>query len=305
MEFHPTAGIFPMIDDAELGTLADDIKKHGQKNPIYTFEGKILDGRNRFRACQKSKVPAVIEEWKPVNGETPLQFVISQNLHRRHLNESQRAMIATSISSLSQGEKRADAGIPAFTQAEAAKQMNVSRDSVQQAKKVTENAAPEVTEAVKAGEVTVSDAAAVAKEPKAKQKKAVKKVKAGKARTLKQAMDDEAEDVLKDEIDKPVPPGLASVFQAQRLFKGILSQLKEIKATAKKLHEMPAGRFLDVQALELDLNNARRTVRFNMPYAVCPVCTGSAKSRKPNCPCKNSGWLNEANYNLLPSEYRA
>jgi ParB-like chromosome segregation protein Spo0J len=48
MEFHPIANVWPMLDDDALKALADDIRANGQSVPIVTYEGKILDGRNRY-----------------------------------------------------------------------------------------------------------------------------------------------------------------------------------------------------------------------------------------------------------------
>jgi ParB-like chromosome segregation protein Spo0J len=49
---HPIAEIFPMISNDELRELAEDIRKNGMLEPITLFEGKILDGRNRFNAAK-------------------------------------------------------------------------------------------------------------------------------------------------------------------------------------------------------------------------------------------------------------
>lgn len=304
MKFHPVAEIFPLMQGAEFDALVADMKAHGQQESIRAYNGQILDGRNRWRACQQLKVEAVVEPWLPTNGETPLDFVISKNLFRRHLNDSQRAMVATAISQLLKGEKKADAQGCA-SQEDAGKMVNVSRRSVQQARKVADAAAPEVAAAVVAGEVSVSDAAAIAEQPKPVQKKAVKAVKAGNAKTLKQAIAEETGDILKDENGQEVPPGLAPVFRGATEFRGILNQLKEIRARGRKLFESPAGRRFGIESFESDLDNVRRRVRFDMPYAICPVCKGLAKERRAKCPCEDTGWLTESNYGRLPSELRA
>jgi len=51
MKFHAAANIFPLLEGDEFEVFKVDIKRHGQREMILTFEGKILDGRNRFRAC--------------------------------------------------------------------------------------------------------------------------------------------------------------------------------------------------------------------------------------------------------------
>ena len=87
-EFHELCCIFPRCSDEELQLLVSDIRENGLLTPITLYEGKILDGRNRYLACQMlNKEP----DYVPFDGKDPLPFVVSRNLCRRHLNESQRA----------------------------------------------------------------------------------------------------------------------------------------------------------------------------------------------------------------------
>lgn len=90
---HPAAELFPMLSDAELDELAADIKAKGQLEPItVTIEGLILDGRNRYEACRRAGVAVKCEEWHVAG--SPTAWVLSKNLHRRHLTTDQRAVIA-------------------------------------------------------------------------------------------------------------------------------------------------------------------------------------------------------------------
>ncbi|HTQ33530.1 MAG TPA: ParB N-terminal domain-containing protein [Stellaceae bacterium] len=78
---------------AEYRALVEDIRQHGQREPIVLYDGRILDGRNRWRACRELGVEPKCIEWTEADG-APSVFVVSRNLHRRHLNEAQRAEIA-------------------------------------------------------------------------------------------------------------------------------------------------------------------------------------------------------------------
>jgi ParB-like chromosome segregation protein Spo0J len=96
-EDHPLAALFPLMADDELAGLAEDIRKNGLRNPIMIHEGKILDGRNRYRACKL--IGREIKAWEVfhLNGKDPLAYVLSQNLHRRHLTPEQRRKVVEAV----------------------------------------------------------------------------------------------------------------------------------------------------------------------------------------------------------------
>jgi len=85
--FHPFADIFPLLDGAELEELVTDIKKSGLLEPIVLLEGKILDGRNRHRACIAAGVEPIFQDF---TGGDPAAYVISANIHRRHLTAKRK-----------------------------------------------------------------------------------------------------------------------------------------------------------------------------------------------------------------------
>jgi hypothetical protein len=91
LEFHPLANRFPLIVGDEFERLVDDIRDNGQREPIVLFEGgKILDGRNRYRACIEAGVTPKTRVFDPAKEGSPEAFVISVNLKRRHLSGKQR-----------------------------------------------------------------------------------------------------------------------------------------------------------------------------------------------------------------------
>lgn len=128
------------------------IEDNGLIEPVTMLEGKILDGRNRAAACLMLGIePATVD----YTGDDPLGFVLAKNLNRRHLNESQRAMVAAKIATLPPYRPKS-ASIEALkSQQEIADALNVSRSSVQRAAKLQREAATEVVEQVERGEKSV------------------------------------------------------------------------------------------------------------------------------------------------------
>jgi len=87
LDFHPIANIFPLMIGAEYDALVSDIAEHGQHEAIWLYEGTVLDGRNRLRACNQL---GLVPEFRQYTGDDPQAFVVSLNLHRRHLTREQR-----------------------------------------------------------------------------------------------------------------------------------------------------------------------------------------------------------------------
>jgi ParB-like nuclease domain len=98
-DFHPLADMFPLMEGEDFDALVADIKAHGLKDNIILYEGKILDGRNRYRACKAAGVEVHYWHFYDLKGRLdrpdPAAYVISANLHRRHLTaEQKREVIA-------------------------------------------------------------------------------------------------------------------------------------------------------------------------------------------------------------------
>lgn len=187
LTYHPLANIFPLIEGAEFDDLVADIKTHGVREPIWIFEGQIIDGRNRYRASEVAGVDCPMREYLD---DDPVSFVVSLNLKRRHLDESQRALIAARIENLKHGQTKAEMPI-GISRTEAAAMLNVGERSVARGREVLDKGAPELVAAVDRGYVSVSSAADVATLPKAEQ---IEIVARGKKEILEAAKAIRAED---------------------------------------------------------------------------------------------------------------
>lgn len=174
-EVHPAAELFPMLPEAELRELADDISKHGLLVPIIRYGEQILDGRNRLRACALAEYEPQFEEWDE-EGDDPVAFVVSLNRCRRHMSESQLAALAVDLKRIYEQEAvergranlrrgaeappdspEAPTGATGKSAEKAAKAVGVSTRSVERAARV-EARDPKLFEQVKTGEVTVRQA---------------------------------------------------------------------------------------------------------------------------------------------------
>ena len=167
--FHPACTIFPQLPDDELRELADDIAANGLRNPVVLFQGKILDGRNRYLACELAGVKPRFSEFQ---GDDPIGWVVSQNLHRRHLTASQRAVVAFDLlpllekeakqrQRLSKGRGKKGAPIGATFSANgkaselAARIAKSSSRHVERVKSISKRA-PELIDEIRAGKLTVA-----------------------------------------------------------------------------------------------------------------------------------------------------
>lgn len=94
--------------------------------------GQLIDGRHRHRACEELSLSVPSREY--CGDEAGLvPFVVSLNLKRRHLNESQRAMVAAGLATMGQGARTDIAQICAMSQPKAAELFNVSERSFRSA----------------------------------------------------------------------------------------------------------------------------------------------------------------------------
>jgi len=206
MLINEVANIFPMMSEDEFSQLVEDIKKNGQHEPIWLYQGKIIDGRNRYKACCQLNIDPKYQEWDG-NGSLVF-FVLSLNLNRRHLSSSQKAVIAIDILPLLESEAKErkrvageqygrghekDSQIieqPINTNKsteKAAKVTGSNRQYVSDVKAIAKQS-PEVMEHIRQGTLTVPEAKKISKLPKDKRETILQKVTSGEEKTVRNAM---------------------------------------------------------------------------------------------------------------------
>lgn len=185
--FHEAADIFPTMSPEEFAAFKEDIATNGLQTPIVTIpDGRIIDGRHRWRACMDTKTEPKYQVYQG----NPWTYVISANLHRRHLNASQRAMVVARMADRKPGlrnqaaprNRGAEDHLPP-TQGHAAELLGVGLSSVTDARRVVKAGTPALRTLVDDGLAAVSTAARVSAMPDDVQQEFVRRVRSGEKPT--------------------------------------------------------------------------------------------------------------------------
>ncbi len=295
LEFHPLANQYPLLEGEPFEQLVESLREGFLiEYPIIIYEGRILDGRNRYRACREAGVPYLTQDFFGTEEEAA-EFVRKANEARRHLTVEflhQRR--------LERLERVAEARAEGKSIRQIAEQEHVSPTRIfQDVQRIEES--PTVSEGADDDENAFEDAfeETVAEDP-LEVKKRVEESQ-GHRGYAPPKEEREPEPVL-DGLDKPVPPGLVPVFEKTGEFKEIISQINALSRRLEELAQHPAGASLRLAEAKKDLKNVKEHVRFDTPYCVCPMCEGNAKKRKDSCPCKQRGWLVQKQYDALPKD---
>lgn len=207
LEYHPLANLFPLIEGAEFDALVDDIRRNGLHDHIDLYQGKILDGRNRYRAAAAAEVELERRNFRHFMPELygdPLSYVISKNLSRRHLDESQRAMVAARLANVRQGERtdlaEPSANLPKVDQPTAAKTLSISERALRHARRVQDRGEPELIRAVERGRLAVSAADQASRLSTDIQRRIAAEAEAGHANVVRKVIKQEARSVRETEL---------------------------------------------------------------------------------------------------------
>lgn len=258
IEFHPLADIFPLIEGDEFDALKLDIRQHGLREQIVLLGQRILDGRNRYRACVAAGLlpdsldTATVAHLKyfrqfvPAGAPAPSEddlwsFISSKNLHRRHMTASQRAMAMIEYEGYRHGGSRQaqDANLhlegiapekPKATRADLAERGHVSERMLASAAVVRDHAIPELKEAVRQGDLAVSAIEEIAQQPAEHQ------------RAILDSLPRDDKGKLTTEAKKALGPIIKEVRAEKQIEKKERRDARE-KELGKNQHDLPDRRF--------------------------------------------------------------
>lgn len=299
MKPHPYSEIFPPMEGVDFDALVEDIKTRGLVQPIVLYEGKILDGRNRARACNKLGIETTAVEY---SGSDPLGYVLSLNLNRRHLSGSQRAMVAAKIAMISHGGARQGAILHLETTVkDAAKSVNVSPRSVKDARKVSEKGTVELRKAVEKDEISVSVAAKLAEAPKETQRSAVDGGKAV-AREIVAKLAAEKNTTKASSLKTlgiKVPVAIQARAEKEQALidkmSGLLSELKRTFTAYESLTGVEQmGKRGHVSSSLRTAFNEFNLIRGKRPASVCPYCKLLPELMPTCAACRGAGVICES-----------
>ena len=226
MNAHPSANLFPMMSDDDYAALVADIHQHGQREPIWVLDGQILDGRNRWRACRDLGIAPVLRTYEgPVDSASLINFVVSLNLKRRHLDKGQLAFVALDIEKALAEEARKNQGArtdlfqtfekgvePIHAAEQAAAFVGTNRQYVSDAKKIAQQA-PELAEQVIGGTISLPEAKQLLSVDPDTRAAAIDRVVSGDAKNVNKALT-ELRNETKRAIAMAQPSGVYNVLYA-------------------------------------------------------------------------------------------
>lgn len=279
---HALSAIFPPMSDDEYDALVDDIAANGQREAITVFEGSVIDGWHRYRACTQLGIGVLSKQF---DGDAdPVAFVLSRNLHRRHLSASQRAMAVASCASwMPEGRPKNPAPGAEFpagpapkTIADLAHDAGVGQRTMERAARVAKEATPEVAHAVAQGSLGMKRAADIAGLPQDEQAAAISAPAPSAPKAAKRAPAAPADDELQakvaaqadqiEELARTVRElldentAMAAVFDTDEKLAEAMKQNKQLRALLGTANERVNGLMFEKQEMTAEVTKLQRQV---------------------------------------------
>lgn len=152
---HPACAAWPPLSAAELQALADDIRENGLLEPVVLIDGAILDGRHRWLACELASVEPRTVIYQ---GDDPIGYVLSRNLHHRHMTLNARALAVATLDRLPRGRPANVASGDISSRKQLAALGGITLAALARARALLDHAEPNILDYVRSGAVTLSAA---------------------------------------------------------------------------------------------------------------------------------------------------
>lgn len=302
IKIHPAANVFPMMDDVAYQDLLNDIRENSVRDTL-VFRGEswgtaeLVDGRNRLKAIQELGLNyldhAIIIH--PEDMPDPFSFVLSLNLHRRHLNESQRSMVAAEMVALkNSGDQNGKVQICTITIDHAAEQMAVSTRSAKAGVKVRKHGTPELKAAVMDKKIAVSVAAKIADLDDSEQAGAIADELAKPKRRKSKPVDPVVEPVPSEPIPEHEQDGEPG--EPQNIFDQVRERVDAVRQLSNAHPSSPQLFIQSLQRLTYDIADASH-VEVKPPERISLIdgkttSRGSVPQLPPDTPePENIGWV--------------
>jgi hypothetical protein len=269
MDFHPLANDYPLMPAYELGRIEQSMIDRGfdPRFPIVTYEGMILDGRNRWIASCHANVKPKLVEFKGTEDEARL-FVQTANEERRHLSpEWLKARRDERVGRVAEKRKEGKS-LRTIAEEEGVSKSQIERDL------------DEAKSTVPGGTVEPADGKVKGRD--------------GKERPAKKADPDESPT---DAEDTPIPEKALPAFAAAKDIEAVCRDLDALLKRVEELAKGPGGALIRVESVRQQLKDAKGNLWANRPTHVCPYCHGEADDCK--C-CKGRGWTAKHIYEQAP-----
>jgi len=228
---------------SDFDEFVNDIDRNGQIVPIGIFEGQILDGRNRYRACKQLGIEGKFEKVTPKNAKA---YVTSINVHRRQLTRKQRSEHLLLL--ISQQDSLQ------MTNSEVAKSADVSERTVERKKSEQRKKPP------KPPVLSVSD-------------NGQRNSQAGTA--VGEPVDDAG-----CIVPAAARPYWNRKFEAKNVLNQISSARGQVK---KLMPDDPMWSNVNLNGVIADLNSAFNRFTAAIPAYVCPYCKGQKVDKCKCC----------------------
>lgn len=292
-KLHPLVEQDTPYDAADFTKLVNSIREKGQLEPCWVWQGQIIDGGNRFRACQELGVEVRVVEIDAETEDQAIELAEHHNDIRRHRTPEDRKFRAAEIAkyldklpprpqndrkSAVNGDRRQNNAA-----ARASTIMGVSQRGVEQALRVMEKA-PHLVPKVKSGEMSLHAAE--------------REVKARSAPTAQVVIDSTPRDAIGVRLPNK---NIEAVFVEAGAFNEAAATLRLLKKSLQNaIENSPAALYMRAQTVEIELQNVIEHLTQSVPYAVCPYCGGEGTDKH----CQGKGWVSKLVFSQAPETMR-